>query len=425
MSARVSPAPGKVMSGFGHMKSASTATLVSPGKAAMAAPASPAKTISVSNPPYPSTTPQGSPRRGVNGTLSASKSKLQSIMRTAKGLFTSSAGVSAAAKLETLSPNALHVAANNMPGLYPSIHAMLEDKPLPPSPAKGARKTRSSTEREKEERKREKEVRARQKMDDQLEEAREQEKQKAAQYKHAQESGAEAKKAAPIPPTRTSPRRMQEQRSVEDEPETSDMGPPAVPAQESKLSRPTKPLRETSQRSKPQPVAIRVGTLSQRMPMTTSSLASTLSETLQSSEARRPGPAKKASNASLQSAASNPTFKTSVSAQPAKPRALLAAERKKEQDEREAQRKADQKRELERKRAAQQEEARKQEQRQRQEAERKERDRVAGEQAKRAGQKQAIERKRLEDAKKLEQQRMERAPNDAVSRSGNAFQTHS
>jgi hypothetical protein len=414
---RMSPGPGKLMSGFGHVKSASTATLVSPGKAAMAPLASPAKTISVSNPHFPTTTPEGSPRRGMNGTLSASKLKLQSIMKTAKGLFTSSAGVSAAAKLETLSPNALRMAANNMPSLYPSLNSMLEDKPLPPSPPKEVRKTRSSTEREKEEKRREREFKAQQRMDNQLEKAREQEKQKAAQYKQAQESAAASREGPAIQPTRISPRRIvQEQRSGDIDHETNDMAPPAVPAQAPKLSRPTKPMRETSQRSKPQPVAIRVGTLSQRMPMTTSSLASNLQETLQSAEPRRPGPTKKASNASLQSVTSNPGFKASVSSQPAKPRALLAAERKKEQDEREAQRKAEQKRELERKRAAQQEEIRKQEQRQRQEAERKERDRVAAEQAKRAAQKQAIERKRIDDAKKLEQQRVERAVNDVVSR---------
>jgi len=413
---RMSPGPGKLMSGFGHVKSVSTATLVSPGKAAMALPASPAKTISVSNPQFPSTTPQGSPRRGVNGTLSASKSRLQSIMKTAKGLFTSSAGVSAAAKLETLSPNTLRMAANNMPGLYPSLNGMLENKPLPPSPPKEGRKTRSSSEREKEEKKREKEARVQLKVDNQLEKAREQEKQKAAQYKEAQQNVAASINETMTRPSRSSPRRVvQERGNVESVHESNDMAPPAVPAQPSKLSRPTKPMRETSQRSKPHPVAIRVGTLSQRMPMTTSSLASNLQETLQSAEPRRPGPTKKASSASLQSVTSNAGFKMSVPSQPAKPRALLAAERKKEQDEREAQRKAEQKREVERKRAAQQEEAKKQEQRQQQEAERKERERVAAEQAKRAAQKQAIERKRMDDAKKLEQQRLERAANDAVS----------
>jgi hypothetical protein len=414
---RMSPGPGKLMPGFGHVKSVSTATLVSPGKAAMAPPASPAKTISVSNPQVSSTTPQGSPKRGMNGTLSASKSRLQSIMKTAKGLFTSSAGASAAAKLETLSPNALRMAAaNNMPGLYPSLNGMLENKPLPPSPPKEGRRTRSSSGREKEEKKREKEARAQLKVDNQLEKAREQEKQKAAQYKEAQQNVATSINETAARPSRSSPRRVvQERGNVESAHESNDMAPPAVPVQPSKLSRPTKPMRETSQRSKPHPVAIRVGTLSQRMPMTTSSLASNLQETLQSAEPRRPGPTKKASNASLQSVTSNPGFKMSVPSQPAKPRALLAAERKKEQDEREAQRKAEQKREMERKRAAQQEEAKKQEQRQQQEAERKERERVAVEQAKRAAQKQAIERKRMDDAKKLEQQRLERAANDAVS----------
>jgi hypothetical protein len=413
--ARMSPGPGKLMSGYGHVKSASTVTLVSPGKADMAPAASPAKTISVSNPQFPSTTPQGSPRRGVTGTLSASKSRLQSIMKTAKGLFTSSAGVSAAAKLETLSPDALRMAANNMPGLYPSLNGMFENKPLPPSPPKEGRKTRSSSEREKEEKKREKEARAQLKVDNQLEKAREQEKQKAAQYKEAQQNAAASVNETMARPSRSSPRKVvQERGNVESAHGSYDMAPPAIPTQPPKLSRPTKPMRETAQRPKPHPVAIRVGTLSQRMPMTTSSLASNLQETLQSAEPRRPGPTKKASNASLQSVASNPGFKMPVSSQPAKPRALLAAERKKEQDEREAQRKAEQKREVERKRAAQQEEAKKQEQRQQQEAERKERERVAVEQAKRAAQKQAIERKRMDEAKKMEQQRLERVAHDAV-----------
>lgn len=403
---RMSPGPGQVMSGFGHVKSASTATLVSPAKAAMGPPPSPAKTISFSNPQFPTTTPQGSPRRIMDGTLSASKSKLHSIMKTAKGLFSSSAGISAAAKMETLSPNALRIAANNMPGLYPNLNSMLENKPLPPSPPKQSRRTRSSTEKEKEEKKKEK---AMHKMDNQLEKAREQEKQRAAQFKQAQEKAA-SKAILTTEPTRSSPRRPIDDQQVQ---EASDMAPPMLPSHSSKLSRPTKPMREVSQKSKPQPVAIRVGT--HRMPMTTSSLASSLQETLQSAEPRRPGLTKKASTNSVQSASSNSGFKTSVSAQPAKPRALVAAERKKEQDEREAQRKLEHKQELERKRAAQQEEARKQEQRQRQDIERKERERVAAEQAKRAAQQQAIEKKRTENARKLEQQRNERVANDAVS----------
>jgi hypothetical protein len=114
---RMSPSPAQMLPGFAHAKSASTTTLVSPEKAAMAYGPGYMKSISVSNPPYPSTTPKGSPRRMFDAPLTASKTKLQSIMKTAKGLFTSSAGASAAAKMETLSPKALRMAANNMPGL--------------------------------------------------------------------------------------------------------------------------------------------------------------------------------------------------------------------------------------------------------------------------------------------------------------------
>ena len=182
---RTSPDPGRMMPGFGHTKSASTATLASPAKAAMAPPASPAKSISVSNPAGTTTTPQGSPRRYLD--LSASKSKLQSLMKTAKGLFTSSASISAAAKLETLSPQALKVASSAMPGMYPSLTSMLEDKALPPSPPKKTRKTRSSTERENEEKRREKEFQLKQAMDDQLDKARADERKKAAEQKLARE----------------------------------------------------------------------------------------------------------------------------------------------------------------------------------------------------------------------------------------------
>ena len=381
-----SPSPGKQRPGFGHAKSASTATLASPAKVAMDAPTSPAKSISSSYPAQPTTTPNGSPRKYLD--LSASKSKLQSIMKTAKGLFTSSAGVSAAAKLETLSPNALRIASNTMPGMFPSMDKMIEGKPLPPSSPKEVRKTRGSTEREKEEKRKEKDVKAMQRMDGQLEKARQQEAQKAAQQKQQQERAH---------PEASSPRRAVEQH----EPETADT------TQTHNVTRPGKPTRDQAPtKGKPAPVSIRVGTHSQRMPLG-SSIMNSNQETLPG-EPKRPGLTKKASNASMQSATST-SFKTSVHAQPTKPRALLAAERKREQDEREAQRKLEQKKEMERKRAAQQEEVRKQEAKQRAEAERKERERIAAEQAKRQAQQQAIERKRQENVRKAEQQRVERA----------------
>lgn len=371
------------------------------------------KTISVSNPPNPSTTPKGSPRRIFDAPLTASKSKLQSIMKTAKGLFTSSAGASAAAKMETLSPKALEIVASNMPGLYPSIAGMLEDKPLPPSPPNEGRRTRSSSEREKEEKKKERQLRGRQKAEDQLEKAREKEKQSAAQFK-AEEKMAQAQMSRPLQPVRKSPRRPAEEHTeAEQSNDNHDMPPPAVPSLQSKAQRPAKPSRDLPKKSRPQPMSIRVA--SQRMPVTSSSLASNLQETLPPTNAKANVASKKASNASLNSAASNVGFKSSVTSQAGKPRALLAAERKKEADERETQRKLEQKREAERKRAAQQEEARRQEQRQRAEAERKERERVAAEQAKKSAQQQAIDKRRQEQARKMEQQRIASAASDAVS----------
>ena len=413
---RMSPSPGKALPGFGHVKSASTATLASPEKVTMDAGPQHMKTISVSNPPNPSTTPKGSPRRIFDAPLTASKSKLQSIMKTAKGLFTSSAGASAAAKMETLSPKALQIAASNMPGLYPNIAGMLEDKPLPPSPPsppKEGRRTRSSTEREKEEKKRERELRGRQKAEDQLEKAREREEQSAAQFK-AEEKMAQAQISRPLQPVRKSPRRPAEEHTEAEQPnDNHDMPPPAVPSLQSKAQRPAKPSQELAKKSRPQPMSIRVA--SQRMPVTTSSLASNLQETLPPTNLKPKVASKKVSNASLNSAASNVGFKSSVTSQAGKPRALLAAERKKEADERERQRKLEQKRETERKRAAQQEEARRQEQRQRAEAERKERERVAAEQAKKGAQQQAIDKRRQEQARKMEQQRLANAASDVVS----------
>ena len=389
-----SPTPGKVMPGFGHNKSASTATLASPAKSTMAPPVKHSKHVSVSNPPLASTTPQGSPKKKLDGTLSASKSRFQSIMKTAKGLFSSGASASAAAKMETLSPNALRMAQKNMPGLYPNLSAMLEDKPLPSSPPKESRKTRSSTEREKDEKKREKEIKAQQKAEEQLQKAREKEEAKAAASKDVQQKAAVKADAA----------LAAEEQSMS---EMSTMPPPAAP--QSKLSRPTKPMRVNSV-NRPAPSIIRVGTMSQRGPASAAVSLTCLSEILNSAPPKRPEVVRKASNASISSSVAGPSFKTSITA---KPKALLAAERKREQDEREAQRKLELKKENERKRKDQQEELKRQEQKQRADAERKERERLAAEQAKRAAQQQAIERKKLENAKKAEQQRLERAAIEA------------
>ncbi|KAK4917775.1 hypothetical protein LTR28_013233, partial [Elasticomyces elasticus] len=101
--------------GMGHQKSNSTMSIMSPSKAATESELGYKKAASVSNPnltaaagELQSTTPAGSPmgKRYPDGPLSASKAKLYSVLNRAKGIFASSAGVSAEAKMEALSTTA-------------------------------------------------------------------------------------------------------------------------------------------------------------------------------------------------------------------------------------------------------------------------------------------------------------------------------
>ena len=408
------------------------------------------KAISVSNPTLSSssstTTPPGSPssKFHLDGHLSASKSKLQLIMKSARGLFSSSAKISSQAKMETMSPSTrlrnhvqdpalgdiMESTVHGQPA-YPTL-PVPEHQPLE-SPSKG-RKTRSST--EKEERRREKEANDRQRMESELEKAREQERQKAFKQKEQIKATGVTKTPANTAagtssleqtsrPIRQSPRRLQnhdEKPAPAAELKSSQiMGPPLSrpqgPSQIQKSKetrRPMKPTKEMAPKPKPQPVSIRVGTLSQRIPLANPSVPS-LHDPPVPAQAKQPLPTKKASTISQQSATSTSSFKSSVST---KPKSLVAAERKREQEEREAQRKLEQKKEIERKRAAAQEEAQKRELQQRQEAERqKEKERSAAiDDAKKIAQKQAIEKRRLEISKKEQQQREpQRVMNDLVS----------
>ena len=395
--------------------------------------------------PEQSTTPTGSPssKRYVDGPLSASKSKLQSIMKTARGLFSSSAGVSAQAKMETLStslrlqdefqePSGRSVIDNKVPG---------SGAPCSPVINPAGRKTRSST--EKEERRKQSEAKEREKAEAEAERAREQKEQKVNTQKQTQTRDL-AEDTAPLPtkPTRQSPRKTQNQdpkhsvEHAEDEAPSRSMGPPQQSHSQKPKDprRPIRPAKEVGPKPKPQPVAIRVGTLSQGMRLNNATLSSNLQESLPTSQPKQPAVAKKPSNASIQSTTSNTSFKSSVTSASTKPKALIAAERKKEQvsdacplkllsvtltggqDEKEAQRKLEQKREMERKRAAQQEEARRQEQLQRQEAERqRERERsAAAEDPKNIAKRQVIEKRRLEMQKKDQQRASQRPPVDHV-----------
>jgi len=340
--------------------------------------------------PNQSTTPIGTPtKRHVDGPLSASKSKLQSIMKTARGLFTSSAGVSAQAKMETLSPHTKRTQGqmHGSPGgsttasklkssglngeLYPNlrpggqIQSLVDQQPPKPVNITEPRKTRSST--EKEEKRREREIRERHSTEAELESIRKAQSQEAVAHKQGKTYNASADVQVVEPetiahlnsaklskPTRQSPRRLQnpqesrqpiealESRAngVADESRPAQVMRPPPPQHQSQpsqlqkpkdLRRPVKPAKEAAPKPKPQPVAIRVGTLSQRIPLTNGALSSSLQESLPASQPKPPSLGKKPSNGSIHTTASNGSLKTSQSSTTTKPKALLAAERKKEQ----------------------------------------------------------------------------------------------
>lgn len=342
--------------------------------------------LSHENPSKTSTIPVSTPssKRNVDGPLSASKSKLQSIMKTARGLFTSSAGVSAQAKMETMSPHPVRklgpaqVSSEENTNFRPielSDNKILIDtntnhrtQTAEPEqchnnltkPDEG-RKTRSST--EKEVKRKENEAKERERVESELEQAAESERQRIVIQKRELRSNLtnvtiqveveETSYTKQSKPTRQSPRRAQKQqepRKLVDHPgsqlkEAHDsqinhsIAPPSNPSQQQPCNiqrskeprRPVKPAKEVVPKPKPQPVAIRVGTLSQRIPLTNAALSSTLQDSLPLPPQKQPGPIKKPSTASLQTSASNNSLKSSISSAAPKPKALLAAERKKEQ----------------------------------------------------------------------------------------------
>ena len=295
-----------------------------------------------------STTPVGSPssKRYVDGTLSASKSKLQSIMKTARGLFSSSAGISAQAKMETMSPslaaskahgvrveNAENTLAGKSKANQPGSQVQ---KPTGPQAAPmEARKTRSST--EKEERNKEKEAAERRQVEYEKEKAQQQE--AAVQATTLSKEDQNASNQAYPGSVQQSPRKAQNQEhpdTAEDEAIRGTKQAPHAPgrtsqAQNQKLKdvrRPTKPPKEASVQPKAPMMKIQIGMPSGRRALNNTALSSNLQDSLHPAQGKPAGLAKKASNASLQSSASHSNLKGS---NVTKPKALIAAERKKEQ----------------------------------------------------------------------------------------------
>ncbi|KAI4721305.1 hypothetical protein E4T48_02509 [Aureobasidium sp. EXF-10727] len=391
---------------MGHHKSNSTATLASPAKVATAPHhVHHQKNTSVSNPNFPpgsgATTPVAnsiaSPtkQKFAEAPLSASKAKLYSVFKSAKGMFGSSAAASAQAKMNSLSSPHRPLSAatferpdpemSRMPGgLYPDLS---QNRPATALPATGgSRRTRSSTEHA---RKKDKESKDETSAMDDLEKVRQQERQKAHE-KAEKDKASEAARlenerhAAASRPGAAS---QQSWRSTADEAsDVDEAGPPVPPktgAPAGKLRAPgrlAKPSRLGSIQPKPAPVSIKVASGSQRLGST---------QPGSSSQDTNPAPATR-QQATRSGSAQPPALSKSVGAGAGSVRsvkALEAAARKKEQDEKVAQKKAEQKREIERKRAAKAEEDRKAEQ------ERKAAEQQRLQEARNAAQKQAEQRK--------------------------------
>ena len=307
-----------------------------------------------------STTPVGTPRskHNIDGPISASKSKLQSIMKTARGLFTSSAGVSAQAKIEALaSPSTRTRSKLQESDISNDAQSMIQAdsqktpaqqnvRPKSPKKQVEGRKTRSST--EKEEKRKEQEAKEKSGSDVEANLTRTEAKSNATANQIMKPELVPSKIVQPSKPTRQSPRRLQKEaearqiaEDIESRPSNGNgagsehsMGPPqaqmSLVQRPKDARRPMKPAKEAA--TKPRPQTIRVGALSQqRIPLSNAALSSSLQESLPAAQTGPSGLVKKASNASIQTSASNSSLKSSLTSVNTKPKALLAAERKKEQ----------------------------------------------------------------------------------------------
>lgn len=368
------------------------------------------KAISISNPNFAasqddladSPSKLGS-RSFRDSPLKQVKSKLSSILKSSRGLLASSAAVSAEGKT-LMSPSTTRLGLHAGPSSE-SVFMKPQDIETqsiePASPTKPiARRTRASTEREKEQKRRDNEIKRMEEQMDKLDKAREKEREKARAFTQEQEKVTTmekevavrrqderlAIKATPNPAKAgpPSPRKMRageeaESRQTDRDTDMSDAQPPMPPPSSSKPTlpsqatrakdgkRPVRPTKDSVVKAKAPPTVIRVNTGSQHSQYhPAGSRVSTAShDTLNSNHSNA---SSKTSKSSYQAKPASQTLKAPPSAGRSKAAELAA--RKKEQDERESQRRREAKAEMERKRIAAQEEQRKQDQQRRLELER-------------------------------------------------------
>lgn len=215
--------------------------------------------------------------------ISASKSKLQSIMKTARGLFTSSAGVSAQAKMETLTPQ--------KPANATKAREQAQGKTDNGSNVNSPHSMRALGQ-------------AKGRMDVSSNLSSPPSARTRAQALGQTEIDSNSRSLISTQ-TYDQPREPLETETFAGSTDMALTQNPAPaqlsqPKQLKTLRRPVKPAKETASKPKPQPVAIRVGTLSQRIPLSNAALSSTLQDSLAPPQPKQPGLAKKAINASMQ-----------------------------------------------------------------------------------------------------------------------------
>ncbi|KAF2719500.1 hypothetical protein K431DRAFT_339969 [Polychaeton citri CBS 116435] len=425
-----------------HQKSISTTNVPSPSKQQTWNETRQQKAMSMVEP----TTPLGSPiGKKDGGPLSASKSRLYSVLRSAKSIFASSASASAAAKLEAHNASPLGrkspsrplgnednaAGVFSMPGaLDPTTQLQYtrildQERPISPERPKSvtsfksflsspSRKTRSSTESDK---KREKERKDKEAAERKLEKERAKEREKAARQAEDREAlnNANNQKANEV-----GAERLDAIGSSKDDKDTQDMPPPPPPKTMlpgGKLKAPGKSIKPTREAGKPAfkpaPVSIRVASQSQRLQPASSQPQNQVQR--EESVAPQPPPKQFGGATRAASAQGNrgATATGSVN-QNARVKALETAARKKEQEERERTRKAEQKRELERKRQVKAEEDRRLEEARKAEDQRKlKEEKEAKAQAQRERERRAQEQREREREEMKRKQEVERRARDA------------
>ncbi|KAI9716287.1 MAG: hypothetical protein M1828_000383 [Chrysothrix sp. TS-e1954] len=353
-----------------------------------------------------STTPAGSPfKSNADGPLSAAKANFNSFLQSARSMFASSAATSAQAKLETMGSTAARTRpdySDKMDELtvapqtqiqQPSVSELVtsaEKKKLTavPEPSRKAspvKKQRLSLRLQNQARKSLSGV----------------EPELGTFNEHDKAHREESTTTHPVAPEHVVSKQVSETLQTSGKPEAQ----ANRMANQGELRRPAKATKEGLLKARPAAVPIKLA--SQRVNQfgpSTATLGASLHDSLAppqrpSAAPRQPQLTKKGSTSSLRTVSSNQSIKGTNSGPIQRPAALIAADRKKAEEEKEARRREDNKREIERKRAAKVED----EKRQAEEARAAEQQKAF--EAKAAAQKQAAERQKAEAARKNEQSR--------------------